>query len=66
VLKVVLREKYPLKSEADISRQVTRVTKSTGTTLMEEGIWRRIINKMYDKRDCGNITHKLNLLLDQK
>jgi len=66
VLKIVLREKYPLKSEADISRQVTRITKSTGTSVMEEGIWRRIITKMYDKRDCANIIHKLNILLGQK
>jgi hypothetical protein len=33
---------------------------------MEDGVWRRIITKMYDKRDSGNITHKLNILLDQK
>lgn len=51
VLKQVLRERYPLKSESDISKQVQRITKSQGATLIEETVWRRVVEKMYDRRD---------------
>ena len=47
LLKALLKDKYPLKSEVDTSRMYDGVINGQ----IDEWIWRKIIEKMYDPRD---------------
>jgi hypothetical protein len=62
----VLREKYPLKSEADISRQISRITKSQASMSMDEAVWKRVLQKMYDRRDFTHLYSQLSALITSK
>ena len=50
VLKSVLRERHPLKSEAQLTKMVQTLTKAGQSSQgrLDDQIWRRIISKMYD------------------
>jgi hypothetical protein len=47
LLKTLIKERYPMKSEADVSRMLSDTTAGT----IEEWQWRSIIEKMYDQND---------------
>jgi hypothetical protein len=59
LLRQVMREKYPLKSESDISKQITRLTKNQASMSMEEAVWKRVLQKMYDRQDFGHLYAKI-------
>lgn len=48
LLKVVLKEKHVHKSEADINRQVGSIQ----TGFVDDQVWAKIIERMYDQQDC--------------
>lgn len=47
LLKVLLKDKNPFKSEAEINKLLDIIQNGT----MEEWMWRKIIEKMYDPKD---------------
>lgn len=54
LLKALLREKFPLKSESEIDRMMKSIQKG----YMEEWQWRKIIEKMYDPNDYEILEQK--------
>ena len=48
-LKNLLKEKYPFKSEAEISKINDQIV--NGQVSIEESIWRKVLEKMYDAND---------------
>ena len=47
LLKVLLKDKNPFKSEAEIQKMLDNIQNG----VMEEWMWRKIIEKMYDPKD---------------
>ena len=43
ILKIIIREKYPIKSEKDISKEIEKIQNS----FIEETLWRKILHKIY-------------------
>ena len=54
LLKALLRECFPLKSESEINRMMKTIEKG----VMEEWQWRKIIEKMYDPNDYEILEQK--------
>ena len=48
----MLREKYSYKQEPEIQALSEKIIKGT----IEEGLWRKILEKMYDSQDLRSIT----------
>ena len=47
LLKVLLKDKNPFKSEAEITKMVDKVQNGS----MDDWMWKKIIEKMYDPKD---------------
>ena len=43
ILRFIIREKYPIKSEKDISKEIEKIQNS----FIEETLWRKILHKIY-------------------
>lgn len=57
LLKILLREKYHLKSEAEIASMCDHIqTNSQG--VIEDIYWKKIVNKMYDRDDVATLTSR--------
>lgn len=56
VTKALIKEKFPLKQEREISMLLEQVHSGH----IEEWIWRRIIDRMYDEKDKEVIANMLN------
>jgi len=48
LVKVMLKDKYPLKSESDIQKMLDAVDKGR----IEDWMWLKILEKMYEERDA--------------
>ena len=62
MLKMVLREKHPLKSEKEIFME--QETISNG--FIQEWQWKKIAHKMYEFQDASYLCQQLSQLLAQK
>lgn len=62
LLKALLKDKYPLKSEVDTSRMYDGVINGQ----IDEWIWRKIIEKMYDPRDYEILEARFTQMIDDK
>lgn len=62
LLKVLLKDKNPFKSEGEISKILDVIQNGT----MEEWMWRKIIEKMYDPKDYEVLESKFLALVDEK
>ena len=62
LLKVMIKEKYPMKAETEFSRMHENIL----TGQVDEWIWRKIIEKMYDPRDFEILESKFNQMLEEK
>lgn len=58
----MLKEKHSFKNETDITKMQDLIL--TGT--IDEWIWRKIIEKMYDPRDFEILENKFYLLIEDK
>jgi len=47
LMKALIRERHPLKQEADINLYMDQIQKG----YIDEWVWRKIIEKMYDSED---------------
>ena len=48
LVKVMLKDKYPLKSESDIQKMLDAVDKGR----IEDWMWLKILEKMYEEKDA--------------
>jgi hypothetical protein len=62
LLKVLLKDKNPFKSESEI----TKMLDSVQNGWMEEWMWRKIIEKMYDPKDYEVLEAKFLTIIDEK
>ena len=62
LLKVMIKEKYPMKSEVDMSKMHEQILNGQ----VDEWMWRKIIEKMYDPRDYEILETKFNQMLEDK
>ena len=62
LLKVLLKDKNPFKSEAEISKMVEKIQSGN----MEDWMWRKIIEKMYDPKDYEILENRFQLIIDEK
>ncbi len=63
-LKNLLKEKYPFKSEAEIAKLNDQII--NGQISIEEGVWRKILEKMYDANDSEVMLQRLQTIVEQK
>ena len=49
LLKVLLKDKYPFKGEVEINKMLDQIQQG----VIEEWMWRKIIEKMYDPEDSN-------------
>jgi hypothetical protein len=47
LMRVLLKDKYPFKVEADINRMLEFIQSGT----IDEWVWKKIVEKMYDQKD---------------
>lgn len=62
LLKVLLKDKNPFKAEADIGRMLEQIQNGP----MEEWMWKKIIEKMYDPKDSEELERRLHVLQEEK
>ena len=55
LLKILLREKYHLKSEGEIAQMCEHIQNSQHGAI-DDAYWRKIVNKMYDRDDVQTLT----------
>ena len=62
LLKVLLKDKHPFKSESEIQKLLESIQAGT----MEEWMWRKIIEKMYDPKDFEVLESRFFQVIDDK
>ena len=62
LLKVLLKDKNPFKSESEINKMLDIVQNGT----MEEWMWRKIIEKMYDPKDYEVLESRFQQIVEEK
>ena len=62
MLRLVLREKYPLKSEAEIAKECESIQNGC----IEEWQWRKIINKMYEREDASLLCERYSTIIQER
>ena len=60
LVKVILRDKYPNKSETDLSRQMEMIRDGR----IEDWIWQKILDKMYEESDSEILFQQIRDLLN--
>lgn len=63
-MKSLLKEKYQFKSEAEISKLGDQI--QNGQASLEDWMWKRTIEKMFEQSDCEVLTQKVFTLIEQK
>lgn len=62
LLKVLLKDKNPFKSESEIGKFLDSISNGA----MEEWMWRKIIEKMYDPKDYEVLESRLMQIIEEK
>lgn len=62
LLKVLLKDKNPFKSEAELQKMVEKIQNAS----MDDWMWKKIIEKMYDPKDFEILENRFLLLIDDK
>lgn len=62
LLKVLLKDKNTFKSESEIAKMLDSIQNGH----MEEWMWRKIIEKMYDPKDFEELERRLHLIVEEK
>ena len=62
-MKEGLREKFPLKSEADISKQLKSIT--AGKIRIDEPVWQRVVQKLYP-HGCSDVYDRLANIVEKR
>ena len=59
LVKVMLKDKYPLKVEKDIQKMVETIEKGT----IEEWMWMKILDKIYEERDAKVLQDRIREMI---
>jgi len=62
LLKALIKDKYPMKSEVDINKMNETILNGH----VDEWIWRKIIEKMYDPRDYEILEARFSQMIEDK
>ena len=62
LLKVLLKDKHPFKSESEIQKLLETIQGGS----MEEWMWRKIIEKMYDPKDFEVLENRFYQVIEDK
>lgn len=62
LLKVLLKDKHPFKSESEIGKMLDIIQNST----MDDWMWKKIIEKMYDPKDFEVLEGKFQAIIEEK
>lgn len=62
LLKVLLKDKFPFKTEAEIQKMLDQIQHGT----MEDWMWKKIIEKMYDPKDFEVLFKKFKNLIEER
>jgi hypothetical protein len=62
LLKVLLKDKFPFKSEGEISKMIEGIQNGT----MEDWMWKKIIEKMYDPKDFEVLMNRFKNLDEER
>lgn len=62
LLKVLLKDKHPFKSESEIQKLLESIQAGP----MEEWMWRKIIEKMYDPKDFEVLESRFYQMIEEK
>ena len=54
ILKLLVKDRYPLKVEVEVNKMIEQIN----TGVIEEWMWRKIIDKMYDTQDAYQLEQK--------
>lgn len=64
IVKSLLKEKHPFKTEAELNKLADQATQSHAT--IEESIWKRALEKLYNQNEVELLTQKLYQIMDMK
>lgn len=62
LLKVLLKEKNTFKSESEIQKMLEKIQ----CTTIDDWMWRKIIEKMYDPKDFEILESRFLLIIEEK
>ena len=62
LVKVMLKDKHPLKSEKDIQRMLDQIEKGK----IEDWMWLKILEKMYEERDAQILQERIRDLIETR
>jgi hypothetical protein len=62
LLKVLLKDKFPFKVENDVSKSLEQILNGS----IDEWMWRRIIEKMYDPHDADELERRFVEQMEQR
>ena len=54
ILKLLVKDRYPFKVEVEVNKMIEQIN----TGVIEEWMWRKIIDKMYDPQDAYQLEQK--------
>ncbi len=62
LVKVIYKDKYPLKSETDVQAYLEQTQQGK----IEEWIWMKILDKMYEEQDAATLQDQIRMLVEEK
>ena len=62
LLKVLIKDKYPFKSEVEVGKMIEGIQNG----LMEDWMWKKIIEKMYDPKDYEVLQQRFQMLVEER
>lgn len=62
LLKVLLKDKNTFKSEGEIAKMIDQIQNGS----MEEWMWRKIIEKMYDPKDFEVLEQRFQIIIEER
>lgn len=62
LVKVIYKDKYPLKSEPDVQAYLEQ----TQAGKVEDWIWLKILDKMYESQDSHNLQQQIQTVIQDR
>jgi hypothetical protein len=62
MVKAMMKDKYPLKSEGEITKMLEKVKENN----IEDWMWQKILEKMYEERDAQELQDRIRKVIDDR
>jgi len=62
MVKAMMKDKYPLKSEGEITKMLEKVKDNN----IEDWMWQKILEKMYEERDASELQDRIRKVIDDR